>query len=95
MTVYELYAGIIGKKRLNQMDILITSVPVLSLGVTEAAIAGRIYTELKTKGKLVGHQDIIIAGICIANGLPLFTKNTTHFRIIPQLDLYSLSDENR
>jgi predicted nucleic acid-binding protein len=95
MTVYELYAGVIGKKRLNQVETLITSVPIFSLGVTEAAIAGKIYTYLKAKGKLIGHRDIIIAGICIANGLPLFTKNMTHFRMIPQLDLYSVSNENR
>ncbi len=95
MTVYELYAGVIGKKRLNQVETLITSVPIFSLGITEAAIAGKIYTYLKAKGKLIGHRDIIIAGICIANGLPLFTKNMTHFRMIPQLDLYSVSNENR
>ena len=91
MTVYELYAGIVGKKRLKQIENLITRVPVFGLGVTEAAVAGKVYTHLKAKGRLIGNQDIIIAGICIANDLPLLTKNTTHFSIIPQLNLYSVA----
>jgi len=89
VTVYELYAGVIGKKRIKQIEDLITKVPIFSFGVTEAALAGRIYTALKAKGRLIGNQDIIIAGICIANKLPLFTKNIAHFSVIPQLSLYS------
>ena len=79
ITVFELYAGIIGAKRLKQIEVFCESVPVFSLGLLAAAYAGKIYTELKSKGMIIGNQDILIAGICLADGLPLLTRNRTHF----------------
>lgn len=91
MAVYELYAGVVGRKRLEQIEKLVTLITVFGLGVTQAAIAGRIYTSLKAKGRLIENQDIIIAGICIANNPSLFTKNISHFSIVPQLNLYPIA----
>jgi len=79
ITVFELYAGVIGAKRLKQIEVFCESVPVFSLGLLAAAYAGKIYTELKSKGIIIGNQDILIAGICLADGLPLLTGNRTHF----------------
>jgi predicted nucleic acid-binding protein len=33
----------------------------------------------------IGNQDILIAGICLANGLPLLTRNSAHFAPIKGL----------
>jgi predicted nucleic acid-binding protein len=85
ITVFELYAGITGAKRLKQIEVLCKSVPVFSLGLLAAAYAGKIYTELKSKGMIIGNQDILIAGICLANGLPLLTRNRAHFAPIKGL----------
>lgn len=41
---------------------------------------------------LVATHDILIAGICIANDLPLYTKNTGHFSEIKDLRLLSASE---
>jgi predicted nucleic acid-binding protein len=79
ITVFELYAGVIGAKRLKQIEVFCESVPVFSLGLLAAAYAGKIYTELKSKGTIIGNQDILIAGICLADGLPLLTGNRAHF----------------
>ena len=79
ITVLELYAGISGAKRLKQIEVFCESVPVFSLGLLAAAYAGKIYTELKSKGMIIGNQDILIAGICLADGLPLLTGNRAHF----------------
>jgi predicted nucleic acid-binding protein len=35
-----------------------------------------------------GNQDILIAGICLANGIPLLTRNTSHFASITGLIIY-------
>jgi predicted nucleic acid-binding protein len=35
----------------------------------------------------VGNQDILIAGICLANGLPHLTGNASHFASIEGLAL--------
>ena len=92
ISVFELYAGIEGAKRLRQIETLVQELTLLPLNAIEAAIAGRIYTQLKSGGKLVGTHDILIAAICIANDLPLYTKNVAHFSEIKDIRLRSPSE---
>lgn len=89
ISVFELYAGIEGSKRLRQIETLLQQIITLPLNTIEAAIAGRIYTQLKTRGKLVGTHDIFIAATCIANNLSLYTKNVAHFSEIKDIRLLS------
>jgi len=89
ISVFELYAGIEGAKRLRQIETLVQELIILPLNTLEAAIAGRIYTQLKSRGKLVGTHDILIAAICLANDLPLYTKNIAHFSEIKDIRLLS------
>ena len=56
-----------------------------NLGLLAAAYAGKIYADLELKGMTIGNQDILIAGICLANGLPLLTRNSAHFAPIKGL----------
>lgn len=88
ITVFELYAGVRGAKRLKQLESFFAHVPVLPLDVLAAAYAGRVYTDLRSEGLTVGNQDILIAGTCLANGLPLFTGNPSHFAPIKGLTLF-------
>ncbi len=92
ISVFELYAGIEGAKRLRQIETLVQEILILPLNVIEAAMGGRIYTQLKSKGKLIGTHDILIAAICIANDLPLYTKNIAHFSEIKDIRLLSSSE---
>ena len=87
ISVFELYAGIEGKRRLSQIETLIQGVTILPLDVIEAVIAGRIYTQLKSKGQLVGTHDILIAATCVANRVPLYTKNVAHFLKIEDIQI--------
>lgn len=87
ITVFELYAGVRSAKRLKQIQTFCEIVPVFALDLLAAAYAGKIYTELKSKGKSVGNQDILIAGICLTHGLPLLTRNTAHFAPIQGLTM--------
>jgi predicted nucleic acid-binding protein len=89
ITVFELYAGVRGAKRLKQLESFFERVPVLSLDLLAAAYAGKVYTDLKGEGVTVGNQDILIAGICLANGLPLITRNKAHFSPINGLTIFS------
>lgn len=88
ITVFELYAGVRGPKRLKQIEAFCEHVPVFALNLLAAAYAGKIYTDLKSKGRAVGNQDVLIAGICLANGLPLLTGNTAHFTPIKGLAIF-------
>lgn len=87
ITVFELYAGILGAKRLKQIEAFCEGVPVFGLDLLAAAYAGKIFTYLKSKGITVGNQDILIAGICLANGLPILTRNSAHFAPIQGLTI--------
>jgi len=69
------------------METFFESVPVFPLDLVAAAWAGKVYTDLKSEGKTIGNQDIFIAGICLANGLPLLTRNKAHFAPIRGLEL--------
>ena len=54
-----------------------------------AAVAGKIYAQLKLRGQLIGTNDILIAGICAANSLPLYTRNIDHFSKIKGLQMFT------
>jgi predicted nucleic acid-binding protein len=87
ITVFELYAGVTGAKRLSQIDHLISVALVFPFGTEDAVAAVGIYNDLKKAGKLIGIQDILIAGVCLARERPLMTRNTHHFSRIPALKL--------
>jgi predicted nucleic acid-binding protein len=89
ITVFELYAGVRGAKRLKELEAFFERVPVFPLDLVAAAYAGKIYTDLKAEGTTVGNQDILIAGICLANGLPLLTRNKAHFAPIKDLVIFT------
>ncbi len=90
VSVFELYAGVIGRRRLKQIEDFVRSVYLFPLNTIEAAAAAKIYTELKSKGKLTSIQDILIAGICVVNSLPLLTRNVAHFSAIIYLKIVSV-----
>jgi len=84
-TVFELYAGIKGMKRLQELERFFDLIPVLPLGAAEGEIAGRLFTRLQSKGVTIGNQDLLIAATVIASGLPLLTRNIDHFGAIEGL----------
>lgn len=88
ITMFELYAGVRSVKRLKQVEVFGQAIPVLALDLLAAAHAGKIYTDLKSRGITVGNQDILIAGICLANGLPLLSRNKDHFGPVEGLALF-------
>jgi tRNA(fMet)-specific endonuclease VapC len=92
ISVFELYAGIEGKRRLGQIETFIRDLTILPLDVIEAALAGKIYTQLKSKGQLIGTHDILIAAVCLANDLPLYTKNVIHFSKIKDIQILTTEE---
>lgn len=92
VSVFELYAGVKGKRRLRQVEALIQDLMIFPLDVIEAAMAGEIYTRLKSKGQSIGTHDILIAGICISNALPLYTRNVAHFSRIEGIHIPSAEE---
>lgn len=87
ITVFELYAGVSGSKRLEQIDDIVSLAKIFPLGTEEALASVGIYNELKKDGKLIGIQDILIAGVCLACKQPLLTRNRDHFSRVSGLKL--------
>lgn len=88
ISVFELYAGIIGKKRIKAIDLLLKCATILPLEEHAAKKAAQFYTDLKTIGKLIGNQDLLIAAIAICNNLPLLTRNKDHFDRVKEVNYY-------
>ena len=50
--------------------------------------AGEIVAHLEAEGKPIGFREAFIGATAIANRSTLFTRNTRHFEVIPELELH-------
>lgn len=60
---------------------------VLQFDEPAAERSAEIWRSLRRRGLLVGLADILSAGICLANDLPLLTRNVDHFNRLEGLKL--------
>ena len=91
INVFELYFGAYNS---NKKDKNISSTRGLLknltlLHTTEEAMetGGRIYSDMKAKGKSIDIRDVLIAAITLQNGASLLTRNREHFERIEELVL--------
>ncbi|MGC8832278.1 MAG: type II toxin-antitoxin system VapC family toxin, partial [Thermoproteota archaeon] len=77
------------EKNLKQADDLIGSIRVLELNAECSRKSSEILSELLSRGLSVGIRDAIIAGISLANGCTLVTRNLEHFKRITGLGVES------
>ena len=74
---------------MRQIETVIQHLVVFHLNLMEAALAGMTYMDLKSRGQLIGTQEILIARICLANNLPIYIQNVSHFSNIEGIRLIS------
>jgi len=86
ITCFELLAGARGKLAQKTHD-LMSFIPVLTLDRHSAARAALVRQSLESLGFPIGMADSLIAGIALANDLPLLTRNRKHFERIEGLIL--------
>ena len=87
VSCFELLSGAGDNRRGDEVRRLLAAIPVLALdreGATQAAI---VRQQLSSDGFSIGMGDSLIAGIALANDLPLFTRNLKHFENVRNLDL--------
>ena len=89
ITAFELLCGVRGKKKLAQLDELCRVVPSIDLSVGATRIAASHYARLKQAGKLIGNQDLLLAGTALEYQLPVLTRNLRHFERITGLEVLS------
>lgn len=89
--LYELEYGIArstqAEKRRAQLDQFLRSTQLIVFDEAAARAAGVTLAALESKGLPIGPQDILIAGIALAQDAILVTHNTREFARIPGLRL--------
>lgn len=87
ITAFELHLGHIKLKKRDSLDSFINQFHILPFDAKAAKTTAKIQAELDEKGAHIGIPDTLIAGICVANSIPLLTNNIRHFSRIKSLKL--------
>lgn len=95
VTCFELLSGADEGKRGDALRSLLEALPVLPLDRHAAEQAAAVRRELDRTGQTIGMGDSLIAGIALAHGARLFTRNRKHFERVPALQLVSLEGGGR
>jgi tRNA(fMet)-specific endonuclease VapC len=74
------------------MDAAVATYRVVPLDTKSAKFAAKVKFALEVAGTPIGHGDQLIAGIALANGLTLITRNTREFARVPGLRLENWFD---
>lgn len=96
VTYYEVLNGLYFKDANNQMvqfEKFVKLSQVLPLTNEIAKKSATIYAELRKRGQIIGHNDVLIAGTAIVNDLTLITNNVRHFSRISGLDIDNWSEK--
>jgi|SRR5659263_83566 len=92
INAFELYFGAYNssKKERNIVSTkgLLKTLILLHTNEEIMETAGRIFSEMRAKGKMIEIRDLLIAAISLHNGYKLLTKNRDHFVWIDGLALY-------
>jgi len=91
VTYLELMFGIDPAKHKDEeafYDAFYSTVYALELDAESCKKAGRLFQELKQKGKTIGEFDCVIASMFLSNGIKkVVTRNKKHFEHIPGLSV--------
>lgn len=87
---FELLAGAHRRRQQESILALLESIQVLPLDVDAALRAAELHRQLERSGIGIGMGDSLIAGIALARGATLLTRNQRHFERVPGLPLADL-----
>ena len=84
---FELVSGARRRREQEAVRALLESIPVLPLDVDAARRAAQVRQQLERSGFGIGMGDSLIAGIVLARGGSLLTRNKRHFERVLELRL--------
>jgi tRNA(fMet)-specific endonuclease VapC len=90
---FELQAGTRSERQRTLVASLLEALPTLPLDARAADRAAEVRVRLDAQGRTIGMADSLIAGIVLAHGGLLLTRNLGHFERVEGLALARLSDE--
>ncbi|NJD78429.1 MAG: type II toxin-antitoxin system VapC family toxin [Candidatus Methanoperedens sp.] len=95
INAFELYYGAWNssnpKENIVEVTSLLKSLSILEIDIAAAQKAAEIDVRLKNSGSTLELEDVLIAGVCIANNEELVTGNLDHFKRISGLKCRSYS----
>ena len=90
ISVGEILEGLLetkNKKKLNSFKELLKSLTVVNIDFVVIEKFASVRKFLRKKGLLIDNLDLLIASTCLAYDLSLVTRNTNHFKRIPDLKM--------
>jgi|SRR5208282_493028 len=90
LSCFELLAGVRSSRQQENVLALLDSIPILPLDFDAAGRAAELHRQLERSGIRIGMGDSLIAGIVLARGGSLLTRNRRHFERVPGLPLAEL-----
>ena len=89
ISLYEFLRGLahLGKSVTEYKAYVESNLEVLPFDNRAIVMASELHAKLRKKGALVEDPDLLIASMCVANGIPLVTGNVKHFERFVQYGL--------
>ena len=87
---FELLSGAWEGSHGDRVRRLVAPIPVVSLDKAAASRAASVRQLQEQRGATIGMADSLIAGIALANDLPLMTRNRKHFEGVEGLQLVAM-----
>jgi tRNA(fMet)-specific endonuclease VapC len=85
VNAFELASGGGSGKEADKVRVLLDALIVLHLDARAADLAAAVRRDLEARGKGIRMADYLIAGVCLAHGATLLTRNVGHFRRVAGL----------
>jgi tRNA(fMet)-specific endonuclease VapC len=87
ISCFELLSGAGPGRRGDKVRTLVEAIPVLPLNREAAVQAAKVRRTMTGSGSSIPMADSLIAGVALANDLPLLTRNRKHFEAVEGLQL--------
>ncbi len=84
---FELLSSAKSIVELEKVSSLLAAMTVLGFSAQASERAAEARRALEGEGQGIGMADYLIAGVCLANGGVLLTRNTKHFERVPGLKI--------
>ena len=89
ISVFELACGAQRREQVEQIETLVSTIEPIQLTQDAARRAGAYYLQLRTQGRLIGSQDLMLAATATERGIAVLTRNHKHFSRIAGLEILS------
>lgn len=94
MNAFELLSGARTPNEAAKVQTLLGALSILPVDIQASVQAAEVRRHLEAQGQTIGMADYLIAGVCLARGASLLTRNRHHFERVPGLLLGSLAPES-